>query len=81
MQQRTGERYSARKRFEMYLLFMCILLVVNMFFLLKVQSQLKNMNRALNQVMTAMATARQDAENGMLVASQEEGSSPVPGCA
>lgn len=76
MRQSTGERYSARKRFEMYLLFMCILLVVNMFFLLKVQSQLKNMNRALNQVMTAMATARQDAENGMLVASQEEVSSP-----
>ena len=76
MQQRAGERYSARKRVEMYLLFMCILLVVNMFFLLKIQSQLKNMNKALNQVMATLATARQDAEDGMIVASQEEVSSP-----
>ena len=76
MQQRSGERYSARKRFEMYLLFMCVLLVVNMFFLLKVQSQLKTMNRALNQVVAAMATVRQNKEDEMLVASQEEVSSP-----
>lgn len=76
MQQRSGERYSARKRFEMYLLFMCVLLVVNMFFLLKVQSQLRTMNKALNQVVAAMAVARQDKEDEMLVASQEEVSSP-----
>lgn len=76
MQQRTGERYSARKKFEMYLLFMCVLLVANMFFLLKIQSQLKNMNKALNQVMATLATARQDAEDGIIVASQEEVSSP-----
>ncbi|HBA50699.1 MAG TPA: hypothetical protein DCZ91_23460 [Lachnospiraceae bacterium] len=76
MQQRSGERYSARKRFEMYLLFMCILLVVNMFFLMKVQIQLKGMNKSLNQVMAVLATARQDAEDGMIVASQEEVTSP-----
>ena len=62
MQQRSGERYSARKKFEMYLLFMCVILVVNMFFLMKVQSQLKNMNKALNQVMATLATARRDSE-------------------
>ncbi len=76
MQQRSGERYSARKKFEMYLLFMCVILVVNMFFLMKVQSQLKNMNKALNQVMATLATARRDSEEGMIVASQEEVISP-----
>lgn len=77
MQQRTGDRNTVWKRLEMYLLFMCALLVVNMFFLLKVQSQMKNMNKGLNQVMAAMATARRDTEDeGPIVASQEEVSSP-----
>ena len=53
--QKTGERRTVWKRFEMYLLFVSVLLTVNMFLMLRVQSQIRNMNKSLNQVLTTLA--------------------------
>ncbi len=74
--QKTGERRTVWKRFEMYLLFVSVLLTVNMFLMLRVQSQIRNMNKSLNQVLTTLAVSRQGDGEGELVAREEEVVSP-----
>ena len=61
MPQRAGEKYSGRKRFEIYLLFVCVLLVVDILFTMQTQIQMKNMNKALNQVLSTLAVNQQEA--------------------
>ncbi len=67
--QRAGDRSIVKKRMELYMMFGCLLMIVNMLFLLKIQSQLTNMNKALSQVLGTLV-ARQG--EGGPVSSQED---------
>ena len=63
--QRAGA--PAKRRIELYLMIGCLLMIVNMLFLMRIQSQLSDMNKALSQVL------------GTLVARQGEGEMGNPG--
>lgn len=65
MPQRTGEKYSAKRRFDLFLLVICLLLVVNTLYLMNMQAQMKKMTKALNQVISALTVSNQDAENAV----------------
>lgn len=72
MPQRTGEKYSAKKRFDLFLLLICLLLVVNTLYLMNMQAQMNNMAKALNQVVSALTVSRQDAESTISTTTHQE---------
>ena len=75
MPHRMRERESSKKRKEIYLLIACLLLALNVLLLLRMQSQIKSMNRALSQVMNRLTVNVQEDDLG---APQSQTSEEVP---
>jgi hypothetical protein len=65
MPQRTGEKYSAKKRFDLFLLLICLLLVVNTLYLMNMQAQMNRMAKSLSQIASSLTASIQDAENSV----------------
>lgn len=57
---RVRERESEKKRREVYLLIACLLLALNALLLLKLQYQIKGMNKALSQLLNRMSISWQE---------------------
>ena len=65
MPQRTGEKYSAKKRFDLFLLLICLLLVVNTLYLMNMQAQMNRMAKSLSQIASSLTASIRDAENSV----------------
>lgn len=75
MPHRMKERESSKRRKEIYLLIACLLLALNVLLLLRMQSQIKGLNRALSQVMNRLTVNVQEDDLG---APQSQTSEDVP---
>lgn len=64
MPHRMKERESSKRRKEVYLLIACLLLALNVLLLLRMQSQINSMNKALSQVMNRMTVNVQEDDLG-----------------
>lgn len=60
MPRRMKERDTSKKRREAYLVVACLLLALNVLLLLKMQSQIKGLNKALSQVMNRLPVSGQE---------------------
>lgn len=75
MPHRMKERESSKKRKEIYLLIACLLLALNVLLLLRMQSQIRGLNKALSQVMNRLTVNVQEDD---LEVSQSQISEDVP---
>lgn len=70
--QSRGDRFGTRNRFELFLMLVCFLLMVNMFTLLKLQTQVRNMNNSLNQVIAVISAGNTREEGEEALTKQED---------